>query len=297
MKTLYLECNMGAAGDMLMGALLELLSPKEKEEFLEELNHAGIPHLKVTAEPSVKCGITGTHMRVSIHGEEEESLDIEKEVEAFHSYEQEKERERGEHAHTQAHIHSHEPHAHGDSLFHSHVHHTHHHAGMKDIAEQIEALNLNPAVKADIRNIYHIIAQAEGQVHGCEIKDIHFHEVGTADALADITGCAMLFHKLGATQVLVSPVTTGFGQVRCSHGILPVPAPATARILEGIPCSAGRIEGELCTPTGAAILRYYASAYGRMQEMKMEKIGYGMGKKDFPAANCVRAVFGDAPAV
>ncbi len=88
-------------------------------------------------------------------------------------------------------------------------------------------------------------------------------------------------------------ISTGFGQVHCAHGILPVPAPATALLLTGIPCKAGTVEGELCTPTGAAILKYFATSYGKMPEMVMDKIGYGMGKKDFPAANCVRAILGN----
>ena len=104
----------------------------------------------------------------------------------------------------------------------------------------------------------------------------------------------MLFHELWAVKIIVSPVTTGYGQVRCAHGILPVPAPATALILQGIPCQAGSIEGELCTPTGGALLKYFATEYGRMPQMIMEKIGYGMGKKDFEAANCIRAILGEA---
>ena len=253
MKTLYLECNMGAAGDMLMGALLELIPDREK--FLKKLNQAGLPH-------------------VNVDGAEEESEEVSLQGSGLESQE----------------VHEHH---HG----HTHAHGHHHHAGMKDITEQIDRLQTDEAVKEDVKNIYRIIAQAESQVHGRDITEIHFNEVGTADALADITGCVMLIHELKPEQVLVSPVTTGFGQVRCAHGVLPVPAPATARILMGVPCNAGRMEGELCTPTGAAILTYFASAYGRMREMKMEKIGYGMGKKDFPAANCVRAVLGEAPAV
>ena len=250
MKTLYLECNMGAAGDMLMGALLELIPDREK--FLKKLNQAGLPHVKVSANPAVKCGITGTHVSVHVDGAEEESEEVSLQGSGLESQE----------------VHEHH---HG----HTHAHGHHHHAGMKDITEQIDRLQTDEAVKEDVKNIYRIIAQAESQVHGRDITEIHFHEVGTADALADITGCVMLIHELKPEQVLVSPVTTGFGQVRCAHGVLPVPAPATARILMGVPCNAGRMEGELCTPTGAAILTYFASAYGRMREMKMEKIGYG----------------------
>ena len=96
------------------------------------------------------------------------------------------------------------------------------------------------------------------------------------------------------TQWRILPDVPCYGQVRCTHGILPVPAPATALILQGIPCQAGRIEGELCTPTGGALLKYFATEYGRMPQMIMEKIGYGMGKKDFEAANCIRAILGEA---
>lgn len=277
MKTLYFECNMGAAGDMLMGALLELLP--EQETFLEKLNHVGIPGIQVQAAKSVKCGITGTHVSVKFHGIEEESHD------AGHCHEQ-------EHHHSEEHCHSHEHH-HGEEHVHTHGH-SHCHAGMEDIFRIVDALDTEESVKTDIKNIYQIIAKAESQVHGKEISEIHFHEVGTADALADITGCTMLMHELGAERVIVSPIRTGFGQVRCAHGILPVPAPATALILQGIPCKSGNIEGELCTPTGAAILKYFATSFGRMPEMRMEKIGYGMGFKDFPAANCVRVIAGEA---
>lgn len=256
MRTLYFECNMGAAGDMLMGALLELMP--DKEAFLEKLNQAGLPGVEITATPSVKCGITGTHVSVKFHGTEEESLDL-------HG--------KNMHVHEQSHGHS--------------------HTGMQEISERIEQLHVDEKVKNDVKNIYRIIADAESKVHGKMISDIHFHEVGTADALADITGCAMLIRELKVEKIVVSPISTGFGQVRCAHGILSVPAPATALILQGLPCKAGSVEGELCTPTGAAILKYFADEYSRMPEMIMEKIGYGMGKKDFRLANCVRAILGN----
>lgn len=264
MKTLYLECHMGAAGDMLMGALLELLPDPDK--FIKKMNEIGIPQAAIQALPSVKCGITGTHVSVQIHGEEEHSMDSQEHLQEHHGH--------------------HHPHSHE-----SHKHH-HIHRGMTEIMEIVEQLRVEDTVKKDVKNIYNLIAQAEANVHGKEVSDIHFHEVGTLDAIADITGCVMLIHELGAEQIIVPPVSTGFGQVRCAHGILPVPAPATALLLTGIPCKAGTVEGELCTPTGAAILKYFATSYGKMPEMVMEKIGYGMGKKDFPAANCVRAILG-----
>lgn len=296
MKTLYIDCQMGAAGDMLMGALLELVPDREK--FLKKFNQAGIPGVRIEAQKSVKCGITGTHMEVLINGEEEESLDLSSEEGNAHS------------GHSHVHFHGHDHHDHHTHHHmhqkeamdeekpvhehHEHVHGHHSHFSMEDITGIIDGLHVDNKVKEDVKNIYQIIAQAESQVHGRPVAEVHFHEVGAMDAVADITGCAMLFHELGAEQIIVSPVTTGYGQVWCAHGILPVPAPATALILQGIPCQAGRIEGELCTPTGGALLKYFATEYGRMPQMVMEKIGYGMGKKDFQAANCIRAILGEA---
>lgn len=113
------------------------------------------------------------------------------------------------------------------------------------------------------------------------------------DAVADITAVCVLMDRLAPDQVIVSPVHVGSGQVRCAHGILPVPAPATAYILQDVPVYGGEINGELCTPTGAALLKYFASRFGAMPVMRTKAIGYGMGKKDFPAANCVRAMLGE----
>ena len=101
--------------------------------------------------------------------------------------------------------------------------------------------------------------------------------------------------RLAPERVVVSPVTTGFGQVRCAHGILPVPAPATALLLRGVPCRSGSVEGEFCTPTGAAMLAHFADEFGSLPTLSADRTGYGMGKKDFPAANCLRAFWGDAP--
>jgi uncharacterized protein (DUF111 family) len=126
------------------------------------------------------------------------------------------------------------------------------------------------------------------------VEQIHFHEVGAMDAVADIAGVCMLMEELAPEQILASPIHVGSGQVRCAHGILPVPAPATAHILRGVPIYGGKIRGELCTPTGAALLKRFASGFGEMPVIKIEATGYGMGKKDFEAANCVRAHMGEA---
>lgn len=268
MKTIYLDCQMGAAGDMLMGALLELLP--EREAFIERLNHIGLPEVTVEAYPDRKCGICGTHIRVRIRGTEEQCGDM------------------PEHTHIhggQAHLHEGHTHAHEE--------HTHSHTSLADIEAAVGALQVADAVKRDIMAVYGMLAEAESRVHGKPAAQVHFHEVGMMDALADIAGCTMLIHELGAEQILASPIRVGWGQVRCAHGILPVPAPATAYILQGIPCYAGELQGELCTPTGAALLKYFVSEFVPMPLLQPERIGYGTGTKDLAAANCVRAVLGE----
>lgn len=282
MRTIYLDCGMGAAGDMLMAALLELC-PEKKEEFLGKMNGLGMPGVKVEAEPAVKCGITGTHMNVTVFGEEEESEDV--------------------HDHGHAHTHSHEAcesiaadglHSHVHSHDgHGHSHHHHHHSTMAGIASIIDGLDIPAPVKEDMKAVYALIAEAESHAHGMPVDQIHFHEVGTMDAVADIAGVCLLFHELGADQIIASPVHVGSGHVHCAHGILPVPAPATAHILQGIPVYSTQVQGELCTPTGAALLKHFVKEFREMPVMTTSKIGYGMGKKDFERANCVRAFLGD----
>lgn len=149
-------------------------------------------------------------------------------------------------------------------------------------------------MKEDACAVYQLIAQAESKVHGRPVTEIHFHEVGTLDAVADVVGVCLLMEMIAPDRVLASPVHTGSGNVRCAHGILPVPAPATALLLEGIPSYGGEVRGELCTPTGAALLKHFASGFGPRPVMAVKAIGYGMGKKDFERANCVRAFLGES---
>jgi len=288
MKTLYLECNMGAAGDMLTAALLELT--EDRQAFIDKMNTLGLPGVRIEAEPAVKCGITGTHMKVTVDGEEEESVDH------HHDHEHEHAHDHGhhhDHDHEHEHEHHHE-HRHDHEHHHDHDHGHHHHASVKDINGLIDGLDIPERVKADAKAVYALIAEAESRVHGRPVTEIHFHEVGTMDAVADVVGVCLLMDLLAPEQVIVSPVHTGSGQVRCAHGILPVPAPATALILQGVPSYGGQVKGELCTPTGAALLKHFASRFGDRPVMAVEAIGYGMGKKDFEQANCVRAFLGES---
>lgn len=281
MKTLYLECNMGAAGDMLTAALWELLDDARRAEFLSTMNGLGLPGVEVRAEKAAQCGIWGTHMQVTVHGEEEESLDMNcgqghADGEHEHCH---------EHTHAQEHIHDH-PHG-GEG------HHHHHHTGMAEIETQIGALALPEAVHQNALAVFRLLAQAESHAHDRPVEQIHFHEVGTMDAVADVVGACLLIHMLAPDEILASPVHVGCGQVRCAHGILPVPAPATAYLLQGVPAYGGSVQGELCTPTGAALLRHFVKRFGPMPVMAAQAIGYGMGKKEFAQANCVRAFWGE----
>ena len=266
MNTLYLQCNMGAAGDMLTAALYELLP--NREEFLHTLNHMGLPGVEFHAVPAQSCGISGTHMDVVVHGEREESLD--------HHH--------GHHHHEHEHEHGHEH------------HHHHHHTTLHDVEHLIGHLNLPAPVLEQARAVYHRLAQAESQAHGVEVDLVHFHEVGALDAVADVAAACYALYLLHPDEVVVSPVHVGSGMVHCAHGLVPVPAPATAHLLEGVPCYGGDIQGELCTPTGAALLTTCATRFGPMPPMVLEHTGYGMGKKEFPAANCVRAMLGHTQA-
>lgn len=294
MKTLYLECNMGAAGDMLTAALLEL--HPDPQGFVERMNRLGLPGVVFAAQPAVKCGITGTQVSVTVGGEEEESHDV-----PLHSHVHETAQDEAhpghahdhvhghdhEHTHDHEHIHDHE-HSHG----HEHGHGHHHHAGMGDIRHILSHLDIPQPVRQDAEAVYQLIAQAESHAHGRPVEEIHFHEVGTLDAVTDVVAVCWLLHDLAPEQIVASPVHVGCGQVRCAHGILPVPAPATAYILQGVPTYGGSVQGELCTPTGAALLKHFVQRFGSSPVMRVEKTGYGMGKKDFEAANCVRAMLG-----
>lgn len=251
MKNLYIDCSMGAAGDMLMAALLELIP--DREVFLSKMNALGIPGVRISAEEKQTCGIRASHVRIVIDGEEE-----------------------GLHHH---HVHEHE--------------HHHHHSGLAEIRSLIKGLELSEQVKKDALAVFELIAEAESKVHGQTMEQIHFHEVGTLDAVADVVGNCLLLSMIGADHISASPVHVGSGTVKCAHGVLPVPAPATALILQGIPIYSAEIKGELCTPTGAALLKHFVDKFGPMPLMRVEKTGYGAGTKEFERANCVRVMLGE----
>lgn len=245
MRTLYIDCSMGCAGDMLTAALLEL--HPDKDDFLRRMNAALGGKAVLSASPDSKCGLRGTHVTVLINGDEE-----------------------------------------GEA-----TRHHHEHTSISEILSFIDSVPLEVKVREDAKKVYSLIAEAESRVHGHPIENVHFHEVGSLDALADVLSVCALMHELAPERILASEVNVGSGTVRCAHGILPVPAPATELILRGVPIYSGKIKSELCTPTGAALLKYFVWKFGAMPTMQIENAGCGTGKKDFECANVVRAFIGE----
>ena len=245
MKTLYIDCAMGCAGDMLTAALLEL--HPNKNAFIDRMNAALDGRAVLSAKPDSKCGIAGTHVSVLINGDEEG------------------EPER----------------------------HSHRHTSVAEIMNFIDNVPLCIEVRENAKAVYSLIAEAESRVHGSSAENVHFHELGSLDALADVLSVCELMHELSPEKVLASPVNVGTGFVKCAHGVLPVPAPATELILRGVPIYSGQIRSELCTPTGAALLRHFAAAFVPLPPLRVERTGYGTGKKDFEAANVVRVLLGE----
>lgn len=252
MKTLYLDCSMGAAGDMLLAALLELLP--DPDAFLKEINGLGLPGVTVCSAMAVDCGITGTHVSVKVF-----------------------DREESEHGHDH------------------HGHTEHHHSTMAEVCHVIDHLCVSDSVKNQAKAVYGRIAAAESKVHGQSVELIHFHEVGALDAIADVVGVCLAVEKLSPVRIMASPVHVGCGHIACAHGLLPVPAPAAAELLKGVPIYGGCVQGELCTPTGAAILTHFVEEFGSMPVLAASKIGCGMGSRKFDRANCLRAFLGDSP--
>lgn len=245
MRTLYIDCSMGCAGDMLTAALLEL--HPDKDDFLRRMNAALGGKAVLSASPDSKCGLRGTHVTVLINGDEE-----------------------------------------GEA-----TRHHHEHTSISEILSFIDSVPLEVKVREDAKKVYSLIAEAESRVHGHPIENVHFHEVGSLDALADVLSVCALMHELAPERILASEVNVGSGTVRCAHGVLPVPAPATELILRGVPIYSGQIKSELCTPTGAALLKYFVWKFGAMPTMQIENAGCGTGKKDFECANVVRAFIGE----
>lgn len=300
MRTLYLDCFSGISGDMTVGALRDLGVP-------EEVFHQAIASLGLEDEFHIhfrrghKQNIAG--WKFDVHAAHEHGHSHEKHGHA-HSHDDGGEHHH-EHTHGDGHSHSH-PHEHGGhahSHEHSHPHeHEHHHEGCdhvhgrsyREIRALLEASTLAETPKARALAVFHRIALAEGKIHGIDPEEITFHEVGAIDSIADIVAACAGIDALGIECVLASRLVEGSGWITCAHGRFPLPAPATLEILAGIPLKQVDEATEYITPTGAALLAEYCSSYGPMPEMRIEKVGYGLGTRDtYPRPNVLRATLGE----
>ena len=306
MKVLFLDCFSGIAGDMTVGALVDLgVKPSALEWELSKLEigdfHMHFERQQRQNVEGIKFGIHAgaTHQ----HPGEHEHEHAHEHGEGHHHH-----HHHGDEEHEHGHSHSHpeeelEPdlphHAHDQdhgsevSLQDSEEEHVHglSHRKIRDLLNQSE---LSPFVKAHALSIFARIADAEGKIHGMPPEDVEFHEVGALDSIADIVCACVGIEALGVEKIFVSSLVEGRGTIRCAHGTFPVPAPATLEILKGIPLEQVDERHELITPTGAAIVAEFGQAFGSMPKLKVEKIGYGVGTRELASRpNVLRAVLGE----
>lgn len=291
MRVLYFDCFSGISGDMTLGALLDL--GLDKNAFLQELEKLKVDGYSIEIKKVVKNGITGTDVNVILHQEEDRVQEGEHHSHD-HSHEQSHEHSHGHsHDHDSQHEHDHN-HDHNHDHSHDQLHSHSHERNLSDIEDIIMSSSLKPGVKAMSTKIFREIARAEAKVHGKDISEVHFHEVGAVDSIVDIVGSCICIDMLGVERIYASELHEGKGFVKCAHGLLPVPVPAVMEMLcnSRIPLITEDVPFELVTPTGIGILKMTCSSFGKMPPMSIEKSGYGMGKRNTGRFNALRAVVG-----
>ncbi|MCI8550801.1 MAG: nickel pincer cofactor biosynthesis protein LarC [Lachnospiraceae bacterium] len=294
---LYLECYSGISGDMTVAALLDLGASKEK--LLEGLSSLGLDGYEVKIGRRVKCGVEACCFDVELSGSEDGGSHDYVEHGHGHGDHDGHHDHIHEHGHDGSHGHTHE-HDHDGSHGHTHEHshgdhhshdHSHVHRNLADITEIIRASNLTERAKETALRIFKIVAEAEAKVHGKEISEVHFHEVGAVDSIVDIAAVAICLDDLDITEAVISDICEGSGHVHCQHGILPVPVPAVTAVAQahGLYLRMTDTKGEMVTPTGAAIAAGIRTREWLPESFCIVKTGMGAGKKDFPKANILRA--------
>ena len=275
MNTLYIEPFSGLSGDMFLGALCGLLEAYDDLEGLpQKLN---LPDGRVEITSVEKNGIVCRHVNV---------VDLNEPTNAHHDHGHKHEHPHHHHKHDEGHSHSHS-HDHP----HSHVHGSHEHRHLSEIIELIDNADITDSARKISKEIFQLIGKAESEVHNIPIEKIHFHEISAVDSIIDIVGCAVLIDQLGSLTTYSEPVCVGHGMVDTQHGLLPIPAPATAKLLQGIPYYKGDEKGERVTPTGAAILKYLNPIF-ESPTLKIDRSAYGPGKKNFIGPNVLRLSLG-----
>jgi hypothetical protein len=299
-KTLYFDCFSGASGDMVLGALLDLGLPLEA--LREALGSLAIDHGAIAAERVVRAGVSATKFRLvepgAARSARAQSPDHAEAYADAHPPAGGGAHARGHdrrHEHDHGHDHGHQR---GQDPDHGHTHEhgaDHGHHSLAEIQRSIDRSALSPAAKARAGAMFSRLAEAEAAIHDTPIDRVHLHEVGALDSIVDIVGAVYGMEWLGASDIVASPMNVGSGSVRCAHGVFPVPAPATARLLQGVPVYAAGVARELTTPTGALLVTSYAQRYGTLPPMTIERIGYGAGDRDFAGyPNVLRLVVGEA---
>lgn len=296
-RLLYFDCFAGAAGDMILGACLDAGLPLDA--LRAALGSLAVDDCEVAADRVVKAGVSALKFRVH-----------DRTPASGHAHRHEPDRDRGgAHGAGAGHQHRHgngpdsgRPAAHNHRLGHGHAHahgHAPHHPHrtLAEIHQLIDGSALSAAGKARARQLFDRLAEAEAAVHDMPVDRVHLHEVGALDSIVDIVGCVFALEWFGADRIVVSPINVGGGTVRSAHGVFPVPAPATVRLLGNAPVYSRGEQGELLTPTGALVLTAYADAYGPLPPMRVARVGYGAGDRDLPGTpNVLRLFVGEAGA-
>jgi pyridinium-3,5-bisthiocarboxylic acid mononucleotide nickel chelatase len=302
MRIAYLDCFSGMSGDMFLGALVDAgVRARLFEETIAALNVGA----RLDISRVNRSGITATKVDVYVNGEKE----LPREQywgQAAHKHEHSR-------GHEHHHSHDREPvplREHNFSRVQAvedgpaetragvpapHEHNHHHGRGLKEIREIIRKSAISESAKNTAIKIFEALGAAEAKIHNSSIEEVHFHEVGAVDAMVDIVCAAVGAEALAVDEIVCSPLNVGGGTVKCAHGTFPVPAPATLELLQGAPVYSSGIDVELVTPTGAAIVRTLATRFGSFPAMKVQKIGYGAGTRDFAGhANVVRLSIGES---
>jgi len=285
-RAIYLECNSGISGDMTVASLLDLgADQKVLEEVLSSLPLSGY-EIRITRVK--KSGLDACDFDVVLN---EEIDNHDHDMNYLYGHEHHHDHD---HSHEHDHHHHHNTeHDHEHEHNHSHNHGHHHvHRKLQEVIDIISAGQMTDNARKIATDIFTILGKAEAKAHGTTLEEVHFHEVGAVDSIIDIVSAAVCLDNLGITEVIVPSLTEGHGTVRCAHGILPIPVPAVANVVadEGLTISFTNFEGELITPTGAAIAAAFKTSEKLPESFKIEKIGLGAGKRDYSTAGVVRAM-------
>jgi pyridinium-3,5-bisthiocarboxylic acid mononucleotide nickel chelatase len=309
-RVLYFDCFSGISGDMVLGALLDAGLPLDA--LRQALGSLAVSGYEVGTERVLRAGVSATRFVVreegDVHAHRQDDHEHDHTHDATHPHEHaHAEGDATAHSHGHAHTHSH-PHSHGEGQTHTHPHtHTHahphvpghgqaahQHRSLAEIRALIDRSSLSAAGRARAKAMFQRLGEAEARIHQMPVEQVHLHEVGELDSIIDIVGAVFALEWAGVDRVVCSPLNVGGGMVQSAHGLFPVPAPATLALLGDAPIYAGDVQKELVTPTGALVATTYASSFGPIPPMSIERVGYGAGARDNPQTpNVLRVLIGE----